>query len=630
MKLFLYELKKIALKQYALFIFLAVIVVQLFSLTYDKGLTYGLATETERSEYLETIRPLTGKLNEEKENIIIAMKDELMQAQQEEAEIYDAYTNWECTADELNQTIDSIKPILDKEDITEAITAQYDYVCEDKEHRVILPSSAIPIMDNDPINYLMLLAVIFCCAYAVMAESSTKGDLMLRTTPNGQRVTMGAKLIILALLITVTSVILSCVDLIQLSRQLPLEYWEYDLCSLARYECTPFDISIIWGFFSVQLLKLTGYLFIGAAAMLTAFFTKSYPASVFPYIAIPVAADYVAEGKGQSYYLPTGLIKGYGYLYGNVGYYEQTGLAEFYGIPVYYTTAVVIFSVAFIAAASVIMIGFSANRLKKLKHGAKKAALLASVMVLLLSGCSQQQNVIYNGIVSIIDGATENSRYTFAIKDTTPWDQEGGYDGLPIFLITYTDKESGQVYEIPRSLHGTISMNSQLFATENYLYYSGMNLEDDEQYIERINLSDMSRERIYTIGSGEVRSAFGLTIDYDEETMILSIKEVFSNDKELFFTDHMGRVFSVDAFKNRRCIIEENTKNGLFFDGENICYVTEKLRLMRYNISSGKTDSLYDAPIDPDSLAVENGLLHFETNGKKYAVNISDLSIAEE
>ena len=460
--------------------------------------------------------------------------------------------------------------------------------------------------------------------------SSSSGDLMLRTTPNGQRVTMGAKLIILALLITVTSVILSCVDLIQLSRQLPLEYWGYDLCSLARYECTPFDISIIWGFFSVQLLKLTGYLFIGAAAMLTAFFTKSYPASVFPYIAIPVAADYVAEGKGQSYYLPTGLIKGYGYLYGNVGYYEQTGLAEFYGIPVYYTTAVVIFSVAFIAAAAIIMICFSANRLKKLKHSAKKAALLTSAMVLLLSGCSQQQNVIYNGIVSVTDGAKENSRYTFAIKDTTPWDQEGGYDGLPIFLITYTDKESGQVYEIPRSLHGTISMNSQLFATENYLYYSGMNLEDDEQYIERINLSDMSRERIYTIGSGEVRSAFGLTIDYDEETMILSINTVFSNDKDLFFTDHMGRVFSVDAFKNRRCIIEENTKNGLFFDGENICYVTEKLRLMRYNISSGKTDSLYDAPVDPDSLAVGNGLLHFETNGKKYVVNISNLSVTEE
>lgn len=57
-----YESKKVFIKQYALFIFLAVIVIKLFSLPDSMNVDYGFKTVTEKNKYLETIKPLAGIL----------------------------------------------------------------------------------------------------------------------------------------------------------------------------------------------------------------------------------------------------------------------------------------------------------------------------------------------------------------------------------------------------------------------------------------------------------------------------------------------------------------------------------------------------------------------------------------
>lgn len=108
-----------------------------------------------------------------------------------------------------------------------------------------------------------------------MIEYSGKSRYILITTKGGQKATMAAKLAILLLLTSLTSIIISCFDLVRLSDELPLEYWGYSLCSVPAFDNTAVDISIIGAFLSAQLLKLIGYLFICVAAMLTAHLPKT-------------------------------------------------------------------------------------------------------------------------------------------------------------------------------------------------------------------------------------------------------------------------------------------------------------------------------------------------------------------
>ena len=59
--IFIYELKKILIKQYSLLLYLIVIIFAALSLITAQHQTYGFATVTERNEYLETITPFTGE-----------------------------------------------------------------------------------------------------------------------------------------------------------------------------------------------------------------------------------------------------------------------------------------------------------------------------------------------------------------------------------------------------------------------------------------------------------------------------------------------------------------------------------------------------------------------------------------
>ena len=66
MKIFVYEMKKILIKQYAIIILAAVVIVRLLSSLPLSKQTYGFDSATEREKYFEIISPFIGALTEEK------------------------------------------------------------------------------------------------------------------------------------------------------------------------------------------------------------------------------------------------------------------------------------------------------------------------------------------------------------------------------------------------------------------------------------------------------------------------------------------------------------------------------------------------------------------------------------
>ena len=89
MKIFVYEMKKILIKQYAIIILAAVVIVRLLSSLPLAKQTYGFDSATEREKYFEIISPFIGAVTEEKTDRADELEKQLETASQQYDKLID-------------------------------------------------------------------------------------------------------------------------------------------------------------------------------------------------------------------------------------------------------------------------------------------------------------------------------------------------------------------------------------------------------------------------------------------------------------------------------------------------------------------------------------------------------------
>ncbi len=617
MKILRYEIKKILIKQYALFIMLFVIISSLFSLNGALTPDQGFRTAGERARYLELMTPLTGFLTEEKEEKITAMYEELLAAEALEEELTDKFISGGLTDEELDNGLEPYKEILDDDNIISTIFEQYQYAAADKDDRMLLPVQSVPVMQGGEINYFLLLAVAFCGAFAIMAEQTSKSDLILITTPAGQKSTMAAKLAVLTLLIIFVCAVLFGIDLIKLNAQLPSEYWDHSLCSLQQYQNTDYDISIFGAFAAAWAMKPVGYVFICTLAMLTAHFSKSYIAAIFPYSAFPIVADYLAERDSQAYFIPTGLLKGYGYFFGNVCEPGYDDIFIFRGVPRGYLFGLICFTVLFITAGYALLIHLSKNRLmKNINKHKKSAAALPLAVLLLFTSCSasEPKREVYGGfsIYSSFFESCENEKYIFTIEEAVDEDKPE--------RLCYTEKSSGITTQIPFPCFCDISLINDCCASDDYLYFL-----DGSSDVWRIRLSDMVYEKIFSPYSGMKKNALGLTVSFISTDLGSMISYIFTVNDELYlFLD--DRIFVLDGLNSISCVIDEKIEE-VAYDNDYICYVNSDRQLKAYEIKTKTTVLLSDKRVKKDTLRCDADKLYYDTSDNSCVIDKSEIKM---
>lgn len=619
MSLFGYESKKVLIKQYALFIFLAVIMLKLFSLPSELDVNYGFGSSAEKSAYLEMLEPLSGKLTDEKEQKITDMKKRLLDAQSLQAQLLDAYRAGDTEKiNELDTQLEEFRDVIKNEKVIERIFDQYVYVSEDRETREIIPVKKVGIMEKASANYPFLLCICFCCAFAVMAEQTSKTHLIIRTSPNGQSKTMAAKLGVLFLTIGVSSTVLSCIDLVTMSFQLPWNYWNSGICSIERFANCPIKMSIIGTFAAVQIMRLLGALFVGAAAMLTAHFTRNYAASIFPYIALPVVSDYVAERDSQSYFLPTGLLKGWGYFYGDVGEPGYEDYIIFHAVPPLYTCLLTAFSLLFVIAAAIILIRAGKNRLAKRRSGIMRISALCMVLSLfLLTSCSAEKTDIlsqYGGSISVYSDNSENSRFKFEIEFIRT-DDSGHFTNA----LNITDKQTGKTEQYAFSPFEEQIIIDSLFAAEDCLLFV---LNRD---IVRLDLNDFSLSTIYEYETID-KIVFGLMFDFGDEDIFFKARGAFTDGKSVYIYDQNTGVAKLGLDGKPRLLFTDRTSFGLEYDGSAFYYISQDEKLRRFDLSSGKNTVVFEGTADRYTLDGDADFLYFQSYGREIKLEKSSLT----
>lgn len=622
MKIFVYEMKKILIKQYAIIILAAVVIVRLLSSLPLAKQTYGFDSATEREKYFEIISPFIGAVTEEKTDRADELENQLETASQQYDKLIDQRLEHKISDIEYYEQMKLYEPTLN---IKKQIEKTVEQVRQAQERQCdILPVSYIPIICDASADYLFVLAICLICSLSVITEYTSKTRYILCTTPAGQSRSMAAKTAVLLLAVAVASVLLSAVEGYCLSKQLPFEYWAYSARGIVIMTNCTAELSIGGLFIQTQLIKLVGSIFTASVAILISELFKSYAASVFSLVTVQIVVDYVGNRSNLSYLLPTGAMRGYGYFYGDVTPTAENNYMQFSGVPLWYTAVLMCGLLIFSAAACTGTILSCNNRLKRKMKKIRKAALLSTMCIvtsLLLSSCSVANNrydpedtmKLVGGSYTLIGeynipftNELKTSKYEIVL-DTNQ--SSGG------FSISLIDIASNEKLDIPQSYFSDETF-IHCFITEHYILVEYI-AKDGTEAMRYYDLNDFSTQTIAQNTRGVEKNLFGLTFK-DSESIFTTSSLIFTDDRDFFFVTDSG-LYKVGVNKNASLIIDEPVTEGLIYDAHSIYFISEKDSIKRYDLSTGILSEIVSAEkIIPRSLWGDYDYIYYTSeNGEQ-------------
>ena len=622
MKIFVYEMKKILIKQYAIIILAAVVIVRLLSSLPLAKQTYGFDSATEREKYFEIISPFIGAVTEEKTDRADELENQLKTASQQYDKLIDQRLEHKISDIEYYEQMKLYEPTLN---IKKQIEKTVEQVRQAQERQCdILPVSYIPIICDASADYLFVLAICLICSLSVITEYTSKTRYILCTTPAGQSRSMAAKTAVLLLAVAVASVLLSAVEGYCLSKQLPFEYWAYSARGVEIMTNCTAELSIGGLFIQTQLIKLVGSIFTASVAILISELFKSYAASVFSLVTVQIVVDYVGNRSNLSYLLPTGAMRGYGYFYDDVTPTAENNYMQFSGVPLWYTAVLICGLLIFSAAACTGTILSCNNRLKRKRKKIRKAALLSTMCIitsLLLSSCSVANNrydpedtmKLVGGSYTLIGeynipftNELKTSKYEIVL-DTNQ--SSGG------FSISLIDLASNEKLDIPQSYFSDETF-IHCFITEHYILVEYI-AKDGTEAMRYYDLNDFSTQTIAQNIRGVEKNLFGLTFK-DSESIFTTSSLIFTDDRDFFFVTDSG-LYKVGINKNASLIIDEPVTEGLIYDAHSIYFISEKDSIKRYDLSTGILSEIVSAEkIIPRSLWGDYDYIYYTSeNGEQ-------------
>lgn len=622
MKIFIYEMKKILIKQYAIIILAAVVIVRLLSSLPLAKQTYGFDSASEREKYFEIISPFIGAVTEEKTDRADELENQLKTASQQYDKLIDQRLEHKISDIEYYEQMKLYEPTLN---IKKQIEKTVEQVRQAQERQCdILPVSYIPIICEASADYLFVLAICLICSLSVITEYTSKTRYILCTTPAGQSRSMAAKTAVLLLAVAVASVLLSAVEGYCLSKQLPFEYWAYSARGIVIMTNCTAELSIGGLFIQTQLIKLVGSIFTASVAILISELFKSYAASVFSLVTVQIVVDYVGNRSNLSYLLPTGAMRGYGYFYGDVTPTAENNYMQFSGVPLWYTAVLMCGLLIFSAAACTGTILSCNNRLKRKMKKIRKAALLSTMCIvtsLLLSSCSVANNrydpedtmKLVGGSYTLIGeynipftNELKTSKYEIVL-DTNQ--SSGG------FSISLIDIASNEKLDIPQSYFSDETF-IHCFITEHYILVEYI-AKDGTEAMRYYDLNDFSTQTIAQNTRGVEKNLFGLTFK-DSESIFTTSSLIFTDDRDFFFVTDSG-LYKVGVNKNASLIIDEPVTEGLIYDAHSIYFISEKDSIKRYDLSTGILSEIVSAEkIIPRSLWGDYDYIYYTSeNGEQ-------------
>ncbi len=453
------------------------------------------------------------------------------------------------------------------------------------EHRVLLAYDA-PAMTVGQ-EYWLLFFICYISAASIYYER--KINNLQKTSPNGKK-GYAAKLLAVFSVICFLWLAFAAIEFFALLSTVSTENLSASLASLEDFKETPYsDMTILGGFWAIQLLKLIGYLFTSAVTLIIILISKNLVLSIFAPAALNVAWLYLFSNHTASYYQPFSLMRGAPYLTG--ARHEGAG-AEYDEIPQEVLAVLITVAAVFVAIAYIAVICEGKKRLKSKSAGIRKKAALLSVITLsamILGGCSVSidESLESTGHDGFLPGREEN--YYILQYETDSSHQ------VIASKITVVDKDLNVISDnIIRDVFDSDPLIHGIYEDGGYIYYSGD--FNDGSRINRISLDDFSEETVYF---GDYAPFKGQRKYFDMITVwsksyygdSITVNDFFVNEGKAVISMQDGAVYLLDADSGVMTYLFEDSEveglcanNGKIYylnmTGELICfYGSEKHRV---------------------------------------------------
>lgn len=557
-----FEFKKLFIKQYALVLIILLVVVKLFSSAELFKPDTSSLSPRQREVYLDLIDKYGGRLTDEKEAAILEKYALLIEAKQQMRDINNKLNGGEyATTDEYYKAVSEVPEIISDRAAIEKLYSGYESVAKDRERRVLLAFDA-PAMTVGQ-EYWLLIFICYISAISVYYER--KINNLQKASKNGTK-TYAAKLLAVFTAITAVWLIFSIVEFSALTAVISKADLSASLASLESFKETPYpNMTILGGFFALEVLKLIGYLFTASVTLIIARLSGNLVLSVFSPAAVNIVWIYLFSNNTAAFYQPFSLMRGAHYLTGThyVSMGENAYYPEHSEIPGAVLAALIAIAIFVVLLACAIVILAGKNKLKSRKFPA--AAGIAAITIL-LCGCGAERSENFGSAGQIVQSGES---YYVAGSNISILDGD---------LNITKDRIIRDVFEAEFRVGG-------VFCDGNYLYYSSE--DKDGSRINRIDLTNFSEENVYfgdySVYLGQTKYFDMITVWSNGKRNNVEVKDFFVSGGKIVMLMQSNSVYSLDISTRKMTYLFEDvevknlcTSNGMIYytnlTGELICF----------------------------------------------------------
>ena len=545
------------------------------------------ANELTEKHYNNYMSELQGKLTDEKEKYISDEHEKITAAEADYVTVQTkmASGGYENENDYLADLV-KLRPYQERADAFEMIYSDYKHVSKDAENRYMIPFGTEGMCRDYP-DVPLLLFIVAMTSFYFLTEESSGMIVLLRSCESKKKNTFLSKLASLFILIFSSQILISVCEFAFLSNSIDKNILSYPVQSIEYFGNCAYNLNIFKTFILIQLLKLSGCLFIAMLTVLLAVISKKPIVTAALPLAICLIQQFAFSDVSKAYYFPTGLLRAVGYFRGDsyenrMDYTAMIQVNVFSAVPKEVLYGIIFF--AFIFIFTVFLIGLNyyksiKNRIKLRKTAA--AAIMFCIMAVSLTGCGKSEANTDNFCYNMSKGNLQTEQFWYTVIDN-------GSD----LVLTEINMSNGEQNAVIKDVFLKDMTINNFCLAGNKLYCCEQKSAEDF-IIRSISLDDYTIETVAEQHTEPSYSFLGLERSNNIK-LDTTLSGAFTDGQNLFILTFDGEIYQCDmGFNEYECIISDGVyRNNLIYDGKKIYYLNLNLELKSYDIQSGENVKL--------------------------------------
>ncbi|MCD7918949.1 MAG: DUF5050 domain-containing protein [Clostridiales bacterium] len=627
MKLFQYEMKKIYVYRWGLFLFAAFLLMQTGMLLAG-DMPDNLEAQQYRESYQYYLEQVDGEWTQEKEDFLKAEAEAIQDAEQATDAAWQSYYKGALTGAELQSEIASYDALLERKNGFNVVYNQYLYICEEKENRFFLETNGWSgLLNNTMLDFPLILATLLMIVPVFCNEYTSKMDLLSLTTRNGQKSFLLDKIFAVGLTIIVLCLSEAILRYGFYALRYGLPHGDYPLQSVEVFGACTKNVTLMQAYILLSASRLFGGLYLAALILAVSAISRQYSLSVF----IPTASvllPWVGLSEQVQYQVPLPLpfLLGVGFLKGNeytTDTVDSEQVLTFQEISSEAFMKLLWMCVLILCVCLLVIWWKHHTTLSRHRISRKPMTAVLLLVIVLLSGCSSDgfisEEICYNSS-SNSDVYTENYHIYY--------DEETGQP-----MVEFMDTgECVSLCRDPLLPTQETEIGSCYFLDCNTVYYTTITI-------------DSSRE--YTLGSGTTNTIFAvrkvdlttfqekIVFEHQSQNEVLGITlgDGSSSDVFLFNSDFFvgedslyvllnDKLYCISLTTGAETLLDISFSRSIAFDGRYLYYTDDRYILCCMDTSTGNVSEWTDVAAYDFCLA-DGAIYYVNLKDQKYLYKIN-------